>query len=107
MTRHGIRVKTKRIELGTVEMTKVEGDKATYEAMLAKGQLERLRVQQAYHHQKRRAVLVFEGWDAAGKGGSIRRLTDKLDPRGFHSWALAVEPGEGRARAQATGYRAS
>ena len=28
-------------------------------------------------------VIVFEGWDAAGKGGCIRRLTQKLDPRGY------------------------
>lgn len=28
-------------------------------------------------------VLAFEGWDAAGKGGAIRRLTDKMDPRGY------------------------
>lgn len=28
-------------------------------------------------------VLVFEGWDAAGKGGAIRRLTQTLDPRGY------------------------
>ncbi|MBR2925939.1 MAG: hypothetical protein IKC28_13070 [Clostridia bacterium] len=28
-------------------------------------------------------VIAFEGWDAAGKGGSIRRLTSALDPRGF------------------------
>jgi len=28
-------------------------------------------------------VLAFEGWDAAGKGGNIRRLTQNLDPRGY------------------------
>ncbi len=28
-------------------------------------------------------VLGFEGWDAAGKGGAIKRLTDPLDPRGY------------------------
>ena len=28
-------------------------------------------------------VLVYEGWDAAGKGGNIRRLTENLDPRGY------------------------
>jgi len=38
-----------------------------------------------YHlyHQKRPAVIVFEGWDAAGKGGAINRLTERLDPREF------------------------
>jgi polyphosphate:AMP phosphotransferase len=29
------------------------------------------------------AVIVYEGWDAAGKGGNIRRLTGGLDPRGY------------------------
>lgn len=28
-------------------------------------------------------VLGFEGWDAGGKGGAIKRLTEKMDPRGF------------------------
>lgn len=28
-------------------------------------------------------VLVFEGWDAAGKGGAIKRLTHEMDPRGY------------------------
>ena len=28
-------------------------------------------------------VIVFEGWDAAGKGGAIKRLTSGLDPRGY------------------------
>ena len=29
-------------------------------------------------------IVVFEGWDAAGKGGTIRRLTNSLDPRGYY-----------------------
>ena len=28
-------------------------------------------------------VLAFEGWDAGGKGGAIKRLTEALDPRGY------------------------
>lgn len=28
-------------------------------------------------------VIIFEGWDAAGKGGNIKRLTAPLDPRGY------------------------
>jgi polyphosphate kinase 2 (PPK2 family) len=51
-------------------------------------------VQQAYYHQQRRGIVVFEGWDAAGKGGAIRRLTSRLDPRGFHVWPIAA-PTEG------------
>jgi polyphosphate kinase 2 (PPK2 family) len=37
---------------------------------------------------KRRVVFVFEGQDAAGKGGVIRRLTAPMDPRGYKVWPL-------------------
>lgn len=37
----------------------------------------------AYHRQKRSAIILLEGWDAAGKGGLIKRLTSELDPRFF------------------------
>jgi len=53
--------------------------------------LEKLRVlqqkmlllQRGVYHQKDRVILVFEGMDAGGKGGCIRRVTELLDPRGF------------------------
>ena len=35
-------------------------------------------------------VLVFEGWDAAGKGGAIRRATQAMDPRLFHLYSIAA-----------------
>jgi polyphosphate kinase 2 (PPK2 family) len=34
------------------------------------------------------SIIVFEGWDAAGKGGSIATLTQRLDPRGFKLYAV-------------------
>jgi polyphosphate kinase 2 (PPK2 family) len=34
------------------------------------------------------SVIVFEGWDAAGKGTSINKLTSRLDPRGFKLYAI-------------------
>jgi polyphosphate kinase 2 (PPK2 family) len=40
--------------------------------------------------EERRAVLVFEGWDAAGKGGAIKRLTALMDPRGYKVWPIAA-----------------
>ena len=58
-------------------------DKDDYLKKLKKWQKRILEVQQAYYHQNRRAIIVFEGWDASGKGGAIRRITEKLDPRGF------------------------
>ena len=34
-------------------------------------------------------VIAYEGWDAAGKGGNIRRLAYPLDPRGFDTYPIA------------------
>jgi len=40
--------------------------------------------------EERRAIVVFEGWDAAGKGGAIKRLTAMMDPRGYKVWPIAA-----------------
>jgi AMP-polyphosphate phosphotransferase len=41
------------------------------------------KVVRAAGQERRSVVWVFEGWDAAGKGGAIRRLTDAIDARDF------------------------
>ncbi len=43
--------------------------------------------------RRRPLVCVFEGWDAAGKGGAIRRLTKQLDPRGYTVSPIAAPDG--------------
>lgn len=43
-----------------------------------------LRIQQAAYLSGQRIVILFEGFDAAGKGSSIRHLTESLDPRSSH-----------------------
>lgn len=35
-------------------------------------------------------VVLYEGWDAAGKGGNIRRITQKMDPRGYEVTPIAA-----------------
>jgi polyphosphate kinase 2 (PPK2 family) len=44
--------------------------------------------------QKRSLVIVYEGWDAGGKGGNIKRITEKLDPRGYEVYPIAAPAGE-------------
>jgi polyphosphate kinase 2 (PPK2 family) len=44
--------------------------------------------------QKRTLVVVYEGWDAGGKGGNIKRVTEKLDPRGYEVFSIAAPSGE-------------
>ncbi len=46
------------------------------------------------HVHRRRALVVAEGWDAAGKGGAIQRLTAQCDPRHYHVWPISA-PSEG------------
>ncbi len=52
-----------------------------YAARLEKLQAKMLEIQAIYLSHKLRAVIVFEGWDAAGKGGAIRHLIEGLDQR--------------------------
>lgn len=69
-----------------------------YEGTLA-GLQERLaRIQIAYLVHGKRALIVFEGWDAAGKGGAIQRLTAEWDPRNFQVWPIAAPTAEEKAR---------
>jgi AMP-polyphosphate phosphotransferase len=43
-------------------------------------------------------ILVFEGWDAAGKGGAIRRITAALDARDYQVIAISAPTDEEKAR---------
>lgn len=45
-------------------------------------------LQRACWEKKLASVIVFEGWDAASKGGAIAKLTERLEPRGFELHAL-------------------
>ena len=58
-------------------------DKKTYKKKLAALQGEMLNAQKFLLKEKIGLILVFEGMDAAGKGGAIKRLTEHIDPRGY------------------------
>jgi polyphosphate kinase 2 (PPK2 family) len=61
--------------------TEKQIDRDEYRNRLDDLQLELLRYQLRIKESKRTVMLVFEGPDAAGKGGVIKRITEKLDPR--------------------------
>jgi AMP-polyphosphate phosphotransferase len=42
------------------------------------------------YRQRLPVVIVYEGWDASGKGGNIKRLTQELDPRGYEVVSIAA-----------------
>jgi polyphosphate kinase 2 (PPK2 family) len=78
----------KKIDLSDYEAgDKFDGD---YDEALA-ALHERLdRIQVAHILHKRPAIIVLEGWDAAGKGGIIKRLTAEWDPRFFEVMPIAA-----------------
>lgn len=74
--------------LASLDMTQSLGAKSYGKQLDALHEKLRL-IQQAYMFTGDAAVIIFEGWDTAGKGGTIRRITSALDPRGFKVWPIA------------------
>ena len=76
-----------------IDLTDYESGKKLdggYRKALAKLQKRLERIHYAHIVHNRRAIVMFEGWDAAGKGGIIERLTAGWDPRFFHVWPIAA-----------------
>ena len=69
-----------------------------YEAEKKKLQIELLKVQSWVKESGQRIVMLFEGRDAAGKGGTIKRFTEHLNPRGAR--VVALEKPSERERGQ-------
>jgi len=61
-----------------------------YEKELLKLQLELVKLQEWIKYKKLKVVVIFEGRDAAGNGGTIKRITESLDPRYCRVVALGV-----------------
>ncbi|MGY3688072.1 polyphosphate kinase 2 [Vibrio coralliilyticus] len=62
-------------------MSKGKLDKKFYEKELARLQVELVKLQEWVKQEGLKVVVIFEGRDAAGKGGVIKRITEKLNPR--------------------------
>ena len=72
-------------------------DKETFERRLRERQSELHLLQRRASERGVSTILVFEGWDAAGKGGAIRRLTPALDARHYQVIPIAAPTDEERA----------
>ena len=64
--------------------------KPEYSAALKPLQQELRQLEHRMYVERKGAVVVYEGWDAAGKGGNIKRMTEKLDPRGYEVIPIAA-----------------
>lgn len=73
-------------------------DTLDYEQQKHELQIELLKMQNWVKETKQRVVIIFEGRDAAGKGGTIKRFMEHLNPRGAH--VIALEKPNARERNQ-------
>jgi len=69
-------------------------DRDRYEKDLDRLQGKLRRLQNVAYRKRIPIALAYEGWDAAGKGGNIRRLVSGLDPRGYRVIPIAAPTGE-------------
>ena len=83
--------------LDTIDLT-LSLDKETYQEALIKYQVALHALGYQVYVQERPVVMVFEGWDAGGKGGAIKRVTEKLDPRGYVVYSIAAPKGDDAIR---------
>jgi AMP-polyphosphate phosphotransferase len=82
--------------LGRVDLSAtLSADAYGRKLLKLQGRLNRLT--RAASEKQRSSVIVFEGWDAAGKGGSIRRLTEAIDVRFCRVIPIAAPTDEERA----------
>jgi len=79
--------------LDHVDLTQALPDKE-YRKRLLRAQARVNRLVRAASEKRVSAVVVFEGWDAAGKGGAIRRLTAAMDPRLYRIIPVAAPTDE-------------
>jgi len=83
--------------LGSVDLEKKLADEE-YDELLPKYQTKLLKLSWRMFEQRRSLLAVFEGWDAAGKGGAIRRVTQALDPRLYRVIGYAAPSDEEKAQ---------
>ena len=76
--------------LEQIDLTKTM-EKEAYREEIAQMELTLARLQRACKEQKIPVIILFEGFDAAGKGLQINKLIHPLDPRGFHVYAMKKE----------------
>jgi len=78
------------LRLDQVNLRAKLNHKRDYDEQVTTLERELLGLQIKTFRKKERAIIVFEGWDAAGKGGVIKRLTAEMDPRGYKVWPIAA-----------------
>ncbi|WP_077211801.1 polyphosphate kinase 2 family protein [Bacillus dakarensis] len=76
--------------LELLDLSKNIEDKQQYKQELKNYQLELLKLAKELDNLKIPCIAVFEGWDASGKGGTIKRIVERIDPRLFEIHAISA-----------------
>ncbi|MGF1609314.1 MAG: polyphosphate kinase 2 family protein [Kiloniellales bacterium] len=93
MTAAEITLAKQRPRLAKIDLDKSLKAKA-YDDELKQQQTRLQEVALAYLAGGHRGLVAFEGWDTAGKGGTIRRMASVLDPRGCKVWPIGPPSGK-------------
>ncbi len=80
------------IDLSNFETGKKYG--GTYDKDLKELQDRLSKLQSLHILHKARTLIIIEGWDAAGKGGAIKRMTALLDPRYYQVFPISAPTSE-------------
>ena len=82
-----------RIRLSDLDLSVALSEKA-YWKRISTSQLRLRELHHRMYEQQLPVLAVFEGWDAAGKGGAIKRVTETLEPRGYTVSSFSAPRGE-------------
>ena len=85
-------------KLSEVELKDKTVQREEYEERLEKAQKELSKLHGKLYKKKIPVVIAFEGWDAAGKGGAIKRVGAALDPRGYEAVPIAAPDAREKVR---------
>ena len=84
--------------LSEIELKDKELEEAEYKTELKKLQGELGELHNRLYRKRIPVIITYEGWDAAGKGGNIKRITEALDPRGYEVHPIASPEPHEKAR---------
>jgi len=82
--------------LDKLDTTLVVRDKNEYRKNMASLQVRLRELEFEIFKQRLPVIIAYEGWDAGGKGGNIKRVVEKLDPRGYSVIPIAAPQGDER-----------
>ena len=88
----------KTVKLAEIPLEGKELTEEEYKEKLESLQTELRELHNRLYRKKIPVIIAYEGWDAAGKGGNIKRITESLDPRGFEVHPIASPEPHEKAR---------